>query len=1152
LITKNVLILFAFGVFLVSIVGLSFISEAQAASPISNAGGAYSGEVGLDLILDGSASYDSDPGDSIVKYDWRVLNDVGTIPLIALTNGGVNPVVTAAQTQSLGSGFYTVDLTVTDTTGTFSTNSVATLVLTDTIPPVVTPPANITVESTGQFTTISIGTATAIDLGDPNPSVASDAPANYPVGTTTVTWTALDKNGNVGTAIQTITVTEAATTAFVPSFPTGLTVTNVSDTTVTVSWITPGDGGSPITGYMMEKSTVPISAMQTHLANTGTTTTTFTYTGLTPNTEYAFDVAAVNAIGYSPPSARVTTTTSAGETAPDVPSGLTVTGVTSTTVTVSWTAPVNNGGSPITGYMMEKSTVPISAMQTHLANTGTITTIYTYTGLTPNTEYAFDVAAINAIGYSPPSSRVTTTTLTSVNTPGAPTSLTVTNTSESSITVSWTAPADTGGATITGYMMEKSTVPISAMQTHLANTGTTTTTFTYTGLTPNTEYAFDVAAVNSQGYGSPSDRVIATTLSITPSANFGFDQQYFDTIFYTTTSTGNSVDDVLSAHDGATSVPVLCDVSDWNQFSVGTTSVTCNATSSGQTITMSWNITFVLHTTPPTLTIPPDLEVLTFSNGFGGTYVPNPAPEAQSDIGDVVYLDCIDGANGESVLYYDDNSLVAGYGIHQTKGAHTITCTATDVIGNITTDSYTITFVDNGLETILPTLSFDFMASILKNTDDVSGAIVSFDNPKPYDSIAGKNIEATCTPASGSIFAPGSTIVTCVAQAVDGTPGQITFGVTIQTTGLVDELLDSQSMFSPQQSDMVIKANTPTGANVNYPVITWKDPYTGEINPAVCFPPAGTLFKIGSTTVVCHGGPTNKPGIISFLVTVESSLQTPQQTGITIQLEGRLIDIEINTNKNIIYVATDGCQGSNSCLYLIDGSTNKIITKTVIDRSTEDIAYNEKTNKIYTASPGSSIFVIDGTSGSIDTRISVCDSVDGVGLDTSTNTIFVNCESLGFGSKRAHEIDGNTNTVTETSFLPIIEPSPNSRAENTITKTVYTLNKADSTLEIFSETANVIAPATPRPPVPDWLKNNVQWWADGTIDDNSFKQGLSYMIKENIISIKDLPQSSGVSETKIPEWIKQNAKWWADGTIGEDEFINGLKYMVEKGIIGVN
>ena len=60
------------------------------------------------------------------------------------------------------------------------------------------------------------------------------------------------------------------------------------------------------------------------------------------------------------------------------------------------------------------------------------------------------------------------------------------------------------------------------------------------------------------------------------------------------------------------------------------------------------------------------------------------------------------------------------------------------------------------------------------------------------------------------------------------------------------------------------------------------------------------------------------------------------------------------------------------------------------------------------------------------------------------------------------------------------------------------------------------------------------------------------MIKEKIIDIPDLPEkASSVAEEKVPDWIKNNAKWWAEGLIGEDDFVNGLKYLVEKGIIRV-
>ena len=37
--------------------------------------------------------------------------------------------------------------------------------------------------------------------------------------------------------------------------------------------------------------------------------------------------------------------------------------------------------------------------------------------------------------------------------------------------------------------------------------------------------------------------------------------------------------------------------------------------------------------------------------------------------------------------------------------------------------------------------------------------------------------------------------------------------------------------------------------------------------------------------------------------------------------------------------------------------------------------------------------------------------------------------------------------------------------------------------------------------VPEWIKNNAGWWADGQIDDSSFLQGIQFLIKEGIMVI---------------------------------------------------
>ena len=91
-----------------------------------------------------------------------------------------------------------------------------------------------------------------------------------------------------------------------------------------------------------------------------------------------------------------------------------------------------------------------------------------------------------------------------------------------------------------------------------------------------------------------------------------------------------------------------------------------------------------------------------------------------------------------------------------------------------------------------------------------------------------------------------------------------------------------------------------------------------------------------------------------------------------------------------------------------------------------------------------------------------------------------------------------------------------------------------------------------KPKVPGWVKNNVQWWAEGKVDDQTFTQGIGHLIKQKVIDIPVLPeQSSDVSTKKIPDWIRNNAVWWSEGAISEDDFINGIEFLVQNGIISV-
>ena len=84
--------------------------------------------------------------------------------------------------------------------------------------------------------------------------------------------------------------------------------------------------------------------------------------------------------------------------------------------------------------------------------------------------------------------------------------------------------------------------------------------------------------------------------------------------------------------------------------------------------------------------------------------------------------------------------------------------------------------------------------------------------------------------------------------------------------------------------------------------------------------------------------------------------------------------------------------------------------------------------------------------------------------------------------------------------------------------------------------------------IPNWIRNNAKWWNDGSIDDNTFVQGIQYMIQNGIMQVPHGTSSSSGSNV-IPKWIKNNAGWWADGTIDDNTFVQGIQYMITKGII---
>src|SRR5439155_337592 len=111
-----------------------------------------------------------------------------------------------------GIGSSTVTWKAKDASGNTVT-AAQTVTIVDTTSPTIVAPADIMINSTGALTSISIGSAIVNDRVDPSPLVTNNAPANgFPVGKTTVTWTATDASGNYAKAAQLVSI--QSTTAY--------------------------------------------------------------------------------------------------------------------------------------------------------------------------------------------------------------------------------------------------------------------------------------------------------------------------------------------------------------------------------------------------------------------------------------------------------------------------------------------------------------------------------------------------------------------------------------------------------------------------------------------------------------------------------------------------------------------------------------------------------------------------------------------------------------------------------------------------------------------------------------------------------------------------------------------------------------------------
>lgn len=181
-----------------------------------------------------------------------------------------------------------------------------------------------------------------------------------------------------------------------------------------------------------------------------------------------------------------------GTSAPAVPTNLAAGTVTSSSVSLSWTASSSSAG--VAGYNVFRNGTKV----------GTSTsTSYTDTGLSPSTSYSYTVSADDASGHtSNPSEALSVTTL-AVSAPTSPSGLSAGSISANSIVLSWVASSSPVG--VAGYnIFRNGTMAGTSM----------TTSYTDTELSASTSYSYTVSAYDA--YGDTS--ALSSALSVTTSA----------------------------------------------------------------------------------------------------------------------------------------------------------------------------------------------------------------------------------------------------------------------------------------------------------------------------------------------------------------------------------------------------------------------------------------------------------------------------------------------------------------------------------------------------------------------------------------------------------------------------------------------------------
>jgi hypothetical protein len=799
---------------------------------------------------------------SEMPFDFNIVNDLGSCGAILSWEAPRvedNCAVTLVQTSGVSNGGLfpigttVVTYTATDASGNDVSASFNVTVKDTENPTILGLPENITDETNIGVcgATVTWTEPTSADNCTGHSIAQTGGTLNgqvFPVGTTTVTYTATDASGNSFASTFTVTVIDNEKPTIV-GLPSNITVNNNTGVCgATVSWTVPTSADN-CSGHSIAQTAGTTNG---GVFSVGTTTVTYTATDASGNTFSSSFTVTVNdtenptinnlpsnivvtnntgvcgatVIWTAPSSADNCTGHSIAQTAGTLNGGVFAIGTTTVTYTAtdasgnqysaSFTVTVNDTELPVIIDLPSNTTVSnntnvCGAIVTWIeprTSDNCSSTIAQTAGLSNGSLFPIGVSTItytatDASG-NPYSASFTVTVndnqLPTIN--GTPANILVNNnTGVCGATVSWVAP--TSSDNCPGHSVAQ-TAGVS--NGGVFPIGTTTVTYTATDASGNINTSsFTVTVTDNEKptiNGLPSNITVSNNTGVCGAV---------------VTWTVPTSADNCTGH----SIAQTAGVTNGGLFSVGTTYVTYTATdASGNQYSSSFSVT-VNDTENPTIVNLPSNITVNNNTGVCGALVTWTAPTSA------------DNCTGHSIAQ------TAGFtsGSVFPVGITTVTYTSTDAYGNQHSLSFTVTVIDNEN----PTINGMPSNITVNNNTGVCGATVAWTSPTSADNCSGHSIAQTAGTPNGGVFSVGTTTVNYTATDAAGNQISASFTVTV---------IDNENpVINGLPSNITITNNT----GVCGATVSWNAPTTADNCFATIAQTGGVsnggVFPIGTTTV---------------------------------------------------------------------------------------------------------------------------------------------------------------------------------------------------------------------------------------------------------------------------------------------------------------